>query len=213
MNLLARPPLQSRKTPVQTRSAETVEAIFEAAIQLLGGSGLNRLTTTRVAARAGVSVGTLYQYFPNKQALLFALLERHLNLVADAVEQACARLRGCSLKNMTEGLVEAYVDAKLQRPEISSALYKISAELNGAAFSASIQQRLRTAIAAMLSTATFPVRDMCISDPEVKAAMLSSAMAGATRTFLEAGTYPAGEQSLRRELVLLGHGYLQALAE
>jgi AcrR family transcriptional regulator len=51
--------------------------------------GKERLTTTRVAARAGVSVGTLYQYFPNKSALLQAVLRRHLSEVAEAIEAVC----------------------------------------------------------------------------------------------------------------------------
>jgi AcrR family transcriptional regulator len=68
---------QPRKTPIQARSAATVEAIVEATIQVLLAVGLDRLTTTRVAERAGVSVGTLYQYYPNKQSLLFALLKNH----------------------------------------------------------------------------------------------------------------------------------------
>ncbi len=74
--------------PVQARSLNTVEAIFEACIQVLTTMGVERLTTTRVAERAGVSVGTLYQYFPNKQALLAAVLEKHLLLVVSAVEEA-----------------------------------------------------------------------------------------------------------------------------
>jgi len=209
MSLLARPAINARKTPVQVRSVETVEAIFEATIQVLLESGLVRLTTTRVAVRAGVSVGTLYQYFPNKHALLFALLERHLKLVAKAVEQACSRHRGCPVELMIEGLVEAYVDAKLRRAEVSGALYKISADLDGTTLSGNVQQRSRIAIASMLLTAP----DKCVKEPEVKAAMLSSAMAGIMRAFLETGTYLGTEESLRRELVLLGCGYLQASAE
>jgi AcrR family transcriptional regulator len=67
--------LEPRKTPVQARSTATVEAIFEATIQVLLEVGADLLTTTRVAERAGVSVGTLYQYFPNKDSLLFAVVE------------------------------------------------------------------------------------------------------------------------------------------
>ena len=67
--------LEPRKSPVQARSAASVDAILEATIQVLLDDGKERLTTTRVALRAGVSVGTLYQYFPNKSALLQAALE------------------------------------------------------------------------------------------------------------------------------------------
>jgi AcrR family transcriptional regulator len=56
---------EPRKTPVQARSTVTVQAISEATIQVLLSHGAERLTTTRVAERAGVSVGTLYQYYPN----------------------------------------------------------------------------------------------------------------------------------------------------
>src|ERR1035438_7897796 len=83
--------LEPRKTPVQARSTVTVEAIYEATFQVLLAVGPDGLTTTRVAERAGVSVGTLYQYFPNKQSLLLSALEKHLDRVVSAVELACRR--------------------------------------------------------------------------------------------------------------------------
>ena len=80
---------EPRKTPVQARATVTVEAICEATIQVLLTHGADRLTTTRVAERAGVSVGTLYQYYPNKRSLLFAVFEDHLDKVTRAVEVVC----------------------------------------------------------------------------------------------------------------------------
>ncbi|RUW28234.1 TetR/AcrR family transcriptional regulator [Mesorhizobium sp. M4B.F.Ca.ET.215.01.1.1] len=65
--------ISSRKQPKQARATELVSAILEAAVQVLASEGAQRFTTTRVAERAGVSVGSLYQYFPNKAALLFRL--------------------------------------------------------------------------------------------------------------------------------------------
>jgi AcrR family transcriptional regulator len=65
--------ISSRKRPKQTRSTELVAAILEAAAQVLAIEGAQRFTTARVAERAGVSVGSLYQYFPNKAAILFRL--------------------------------------------------------------------------------------------------------------------------------------------
>jgi AcrR family transcriptional regulator len=81
--------LQPRKLPVQARSTASVDAILDATIQVLLNVGKERLTTTRVALRAGVSVGTLYQYFPNKSALLQAALRRHKDAVTEAVERVC----------------------------------------------------------------------------------------------------------------------------
>jgi AcrR family transcriptional regulator len=67
------PRISSRKEPRQARSAELVSSILEAAVQVLAKEGAQRFTTARVAEKAGVSVGSLYQYFPNKAAILFRL--------------------------------------------------------------------------------------------------------------------------------------------
>src|SRR5579875_3230843 len=92
--------LNPRKLPVQARSAASVDAILQATIQVLLRAGKERLTTTRVALRAGVSVGTLYQYFPNKSALLQAVLRRHLNEVTETVEIVCREQRANTLVQM-----------------------------------------------------------------------------------------------------------------
>ncbi|MFJ4192598.1 TetR family transcriptional regulator [Pseudomonas sp. NPDC089534] len=65
--------ISSRKQPQQARSTELVSAILEAAVQVLAQEGAARFTTARVAEKAGVSIGSLYQYFPNKAAILFRL--------------------------------------------------------------------------------------------------------------------------------------------
>jgi AcrR family transcriptional regulator len=67
------PRISSRKQPRQARSTALVTAILEAAIQVLAEEGAPRFTTARVAERAGVSVGSVYQYFPNKASILFQL--------------------------------------------------------------------------------------------------------------------------------------------
>ena len=68
--------VQPRKKPAQARSRATVEAILEAATRILRDQGLADLTTNRVAERAGVSVGSLYQYFPSREAILAELVRR-----------------------------------------------------------------------------------------------------------------------------------------
>ena len=67
------PQIASRKDPQQARSTELVAAILQAAIQVLAKEGAHRFTTARVAEKAGVSVGSVYQYFPNKVVILFKL--------------------------------------------------------------------------------------------------------------------------------------------
>jgi Transcriptional regulator len=123
--------LKPRKSAVQARSAATVEALHEATLQVLTQQGLVRCTTTRVAERAGMSVGSLYQYYPNRDALLAAILEKHLVRVADSVELACSGLQGASVAEMAGGLVKALLTAKLREQAVSKALYAI-AEPNAA---------------------------------------------------------------------------------
>ena len=89
--------LEPRKSPVQARSTASVDAILEATIQVLLTVGKERLTTTKVALRADVSVGTLYQYFPNKSALLQAAVKRHL-VEVNAVELVCKEQKGKTLR-------------------------------------------------------------------------------------------------------------------
>jgi AcrR family transcriptional regulator len=104
--------LKPRKTPRQARAEATLDAIFEATIQVLLAVGERRLTTTRVAERAGVSVGTMYQYFPHKQALLYAVLQWHLAHISAAVELACQGCRGRPAAEMADGLVNAFLVRK-----------------------------------------------------------------------------------------------------
>ena len=190
---------EPRKVPVQTRATVTVGAICEATIQVLLSHGADRLTTTRVAARAGVSVGTLYQYYPNKRSLLFAVFEDHMDKVAQAVEAACADACDRPMSEMIRRVVEAFVDVKMQRADISVALYKVAPDVGGPALVKQTGQRLRKAIEAMLLTAP----DLKLSlDPFVIDMMLS-AMSGAMRSALEAGASPAMFRKVREHLVLL----------
>ena len=201
-------PLEPRKTPVQARSTVTVEAINEATFQvLLAVGGPERLTTTRVAERAGVSVGTLYQYFPNKQSLLFSVLEKHLDRVVSAVELACRRNHGQQVSTMIESVVEAFVDAKMERLDISMALYA-TVGAQERSLTNKVEKRARAAIASMLATAP----NTKFADLPFTSLMLISAMGGATRAVLEAGASPRMVRLLRKQLVLLCRGFLMSVA-
>jgi AcrR family transcriptional regulator len=71
-------PLKPRKQPSQSRSRQTVDAILEAAARVFASRGYEQTNTNHIAERAGVSVGSLYEYFPNKDAILVALVESHI---------------------------------------------------------------------------------------------------------------------------------------
>jgi AcrR family transcriptional regulator len=200
---------EPRKVPVQARSAVTVQASFEATIQVLLSQGTDRLTTTRVAERAGVSVGTLYQYYPNKQSLLFAVLEDHLNKVSAAVEAACERARGEPLTEMVKDVVEAFVDSKMVRTDISTALYRIAADVGGPTLVKRTSQRSQKALEAMLRTAP----DAALRPDRFAVQTMYAAMAGTTRSVLEAGASPAMVRNLRDHLVLLCQSYMLAVTQ
>lgn len=197
---------EPRKTPVQARATVTVEAICEATIQVLLTNGADRLTTTRVAARAGVSVGTLYQYYPNKRSLLFAVFEDHLDKVSRAVEVACEEVCRKPMSEMIRKIVEAYVDVKMQRADISVALYKVAPDVGGPALLKRTGQRLGKAIESMLLTAP----DLKVSPDRFAIEMMLSSMSGAMRSALEADASPAVFRKIREHLVLLCQSYMTA---
>ena len=200
-------PFQPRKTPQQGRSIATVEAIHKATIQVLLKSGSNRLTTVRVARRAGVSVGTLYQYFPNKQALLFAVLERHMGQVLEAVEKACLVNRSEPLEVMMEELVNRFIDAKLTDRATSVALYNIASEVGGSMVVDRARVRAQAAILLMLETAKLPPS----ADLRFMAHMLHTTMAGILRGHLESNAPLHRTRKLRAHLAALAIAYCRAV--
>jgi AcrR family transcriptional regulator len=208
MTAIVRNAIKPRKTPVQARSTLTVEAITEATIQVLLSHGTERLTTTRVAERAGVSVGTLYQYYPNKQSLMCALLDQKLERVSTAIEAACLAARGKSVGEMVRVVVERFVDAKMHRADISTALYKISEDVGGPEIVRRSGLRAVKALQAMFATAP----DTAAKPDYFTVQVMFSAMAGATRFVLEAGASPAMVRKLREHLVLLCEGYVRGLS-
>jgi AcrR family transcriptional regulator len=183
-----------------------VDAILEATIQVLLSVGNERLTTTRVASRAGVSVGTLYQYFPNKSALLRAVLSRHLEEVGSAVEEVCREQSGNSLREMATSLVTAFLEAKMRNVGTSVALYSVASDVDGARIARQMRSRWNTAISEMLLTAREPLD----RDPQLVASMLESAMAGVSRRLLESDSPETQIDALREELIFFARAYMQA---
>jgi AcrR family transcriptional regulator len=197
--------LRPRKSPVQARSAATIDALHVAAIQVLTRDGLSRCTTTRVAARAGISVGSLYQYYPNRDALLAAVLEQHLDEVAGAVEGACRAHQGKPVSDMASGLIAAFLAIKLRNPKESKALYAVAGERGGAALAGRMHGRMVAAITAMLESAP----DAHFDNAAVTAAIALNAMVGPVRAFLEGRAPPNFEAWLKGQLVRLLAAYLQ----
>jgi AcrR family transcriptional regulator len=183
-----------------------VDAILQATIQVLLNVGKERLTTTRVASRAGVSVGTLYQYFPNKSALLQAVLKRHLAEVTDAVELVCKEQKGRTLRQMVTALITAFLQAKMRDAKTSVALYSVSSDVDGVRIVQQMGIRSNKAIVRMLASASEPLT----TDPQLVASMLQGAMVGVSRRMLESGAPEKQLDTLGRELIFVACAYLDA---
>ncbi|PAT49833.1 TetR family transcriptional regulator [Pseudomonas aeruginosa] len=162
MTTRRRPQIASRKQPQQARSTELVAAILEAATQVLAEEGAARFTTARVAEKAGVSVGSIYQYFPNKASILFRLqvdewmqTTRMLrNILEDASTPHLERLRT---------LVHAFLRSECEEAEVRGALndaaplYRDSPEAQKA--QAEGDQMIETFIAEVLPRASASSRE------------------------------------------------------
>ncbi|WHO71555.1 TetR/AcrR family transcriptional regulator [Rhizobium sp. BT03] len=200
------PPLTPRKSPRQGRAVATVDAIFEATLQVLASDGLIRLNTTRVALRAGVSVGTLYQYFPNKQALLFAVLERHLDMLAGAIEKAGDHNPYPAKEMIAEAVVKAYLQTQIARAEVSPALYRIAMELDARALIEAAARRSASAIEAMLSTSG----NGRFADPGLLAQTLTAALYGTVPPFCHRILSVADAHEAEKQLTIMFRSYLVA---
>jgi AcrR family transcriptional regulator len=123
-----------RRRPVQGRARETVDAIVEAAARVLARHGYAAATTNRIAERAGVSIGSLYEYFPDKDAILSALLERHTETgsanVLAALESAI--VRGDGIERWVRTLVAALLAEHRRAPELHRVLFEEMPHLPGA---------------------------------------------------------------------------------
>src|SRR5262245_18451911 len=94
-----------RKVPRQERARATIDALLTATARILVKEGFDRASTNRIAEEAGVSVGSLYQYFPGKEALVAALIERHIDEMTSLFASAFERFAALPLTEATRELV------------------------------------------------------------------------------------------------------------
>ena len=113
--------ISSRKQPQQARSTELVAAILEAAIQVLAKEGAHRFTTARVAEKAGVSVGSLYQYFPNKAAILFRLQSDEWRQTTDLLREILEEARNPPFDRLRK-LVHDFIKSECEEAALRVAL-------------------------------------------------------------------------------------------
>ncbi|NUE92033.1 TetR/AcrR family transcriptional regulator [Acinetobacter seifertii] len=199
--------LKPRKSPVQARSTATIEVLHEATIQVLLKEGIVKCNTTRIAERAGVSVGSIYQYYPNRDSLLAAVLQRHLDSVAEKIEELCLKYEKTSIRTLISALVDEIILAKLSNPEESKALYAISGERGGLDLSKRMNDRMLAAVSNLLESAS----DIEFDDSQIVAEFVLGAIMGLIRRVLENQVTDKVEQVLESHLKLMVVAYLKQI--
>lgn len=196
--------LRQRKSPRQRRSADTVEALLTAAARVLERESLAGFNTNRVAEVAGVSVGSLYQYFPNKSALIAALIDRQQSALAERIEACVAAQHGGSLRQALQALAEIGIEQQYGRPLLAAALDHEELRLPLGARLRESEQRIGTAVATLLqrhaAELAAPLQPADVHDAFVIAKALIEADAIAGR---------APSPDLRDRVVRALLGYLQ----
>jgi AcrR family transcriptional regulator len=149
-SLEMREPELPRKEPTQERSRAVCDAILESAARVFDSSGYDGTTTNRVAELAGVSVGSMYQYYPNKDALLTALHERHVRAVSLAVSSCLASDPSLPLSERVAQLVAELLAIHRQQPQLQVLLHGHVPFLKKPLPASEDKQRLLHALAAWI---------------------------------------------------------------
>ncbi|WP_394761788.1 TetR/AcrR family transcriptional regulator [Phenylobacterium sp.] len=192
------PPPPPRKSPRQQRSRQTVEVVLEAAAHILEDGGLARFNTNAVAARAGVSVGSIYQYFPDKDAVMTALIRREAARFDGALERALAGAADLPLDDAIGGLIAVAVRHQTERPNLARILDLEERRLG-------LEEQAEAATAAALNRLTAFLETRGVWEPAVSAADLLNLARGMIDGAL--GDDPADLSRRVRRAIL---GYLAA---
>lgn len=118
MKVKAKTRVADRRQPKQRRARQTVESVLDAVVRILKREGVKAVTTNRVAEVAGVSIGSVYQYFPDKRAIFVALHERHIKQIDLLVESKLFEHAESSLDDLIRAMVEAMIGAHAPDPEL-----------------------------------------------------------------------------------------------
>lgn len=197
---IAKPAARMRKQPRQARSIATVEAIIEAGAHVLSELGWAGFSTNKVAEAAGVSIGSLYQYFPDKLALVEAIRRRHFDHVLSVIREAAADEK--PLRQFARELVRGMIGAHSIHPTLHQVLLdEAPGDRGSRAAHASFQTRYLEHYAA--AVAQYRKRR---KDTETMARVLSSAIEGVIHNAARCNMLDAPE--LQRQLVELIEAYV-----
>jgi AcrR family transcriptional regulator len=199
----------SRRQPRQERSKQTVDDILESTAQVLKQVGIAQTTTDRIAARAGLSVGSLYQYFPNKLALYEALMKRHFEHVTNIGFSLAQRLVDASAAEFPDVLAAVMLTAERTDPQLSAILHQIAAmHTSVAMIEVEHTRAFEMAMGALLQQKQGMYGLRPDLDPELAGRILMRALAGLARRTMELDPSLMASEEFATEVRHLIAGYL-----
>ena len=166
-----------RKRPRQDRSRATVESILEATARVLVKRGFDGLTTNLVADAAGVSIGSLYQYFPNKAALVAALIEKHIEGMTSLCLAELTRVAQLPAAQAIRSVIEVMIRAHAVEPELHRVLTEQVPRVGRMARLREIEALVHRMVAGLLASRR---AELAIDDPDMAAFVLVSAIEAIT---------------------------------
>ncbi|HVP68678.1 MAG TPA: TetR/AcrR family transcriptional regulator [Anaeromyxobacteraceae bacterium] len=164
-----------RKEPAQARSRVTYDAIVAATARVLVKDGYDALSTNRVAREAGVSVGSLYQYFPGKEALVAAVMEQHAARMQAHIEERLAKVGDAGPLEVATALIRAMLEAQRQEPRLNRALAEQVPRIGALRRQHELYSRYERLIAAWMEANREQVE---VKDIEIAAFVLVAAVEG-----------------------------------
>jgi AcrR family transcriptional regulator len=162
-----------RKRPRQARSKATVDTILEATTRVLVKQGFDGLSTNAVASAAGVSIGSLYQYFPNKEALVLALIDRHVEEMNAAILAELTRVAKLPLAEAARCVVELTIRAHAIDPDLHRVLTEQVPRIGKLARLREMDEICHRMVAGLLAARR---DEIAIRDPDISAFILVSAI-------------------------------------
>lgn len=201
-----KPASQVRKVPRQLRAQETVEAILVAAAHILEREGFEAATTNRVAAKAGVSIGSLYQYFPNKESLARALNERHTRELRALLQRRFEEIWDAPIEEGVRAIVHAMVEAHRVDPGLHRVLVGLSPSVGGQAETHVLEAEVEQLLTRYLEARS---RELRLADPRLSAFMLVHTVEALTHAaVLEHPQWLKGEGFVEETTAMIA-GYLR----
>ena len=198
-----------RKKPVQSRSKATVDALLTATARVMLREGYDRTSTNKIAAEAGVSIGSLYQYFPSKEAIVGELVERLYNESLALLEPRLLGTAGQSLEATVAALVDAMLEEHRQNPELRRIIFEQVPRVGRLAKKLDYQSRIAELVVRGMQAHR---ERLGVPDPEMAAFMLVHAVEAVIHATLAKRPSYLKHAQLAREIRRLVLGYLTTAA-